>query len=346
MSWLVAAWALMAGWGDVCLYGADAPAAPQETKAAAQQGTTKKPAAGKKAAKPKGGAKSKSTELKIDGSSTVKPISAAAAEAFKDEVRKDAKISVGLSGTGGGFTKFIAGEIEICDASRLIKDKEKAECEKAGIEYVAFTVAQDGLAIVVHKSNDWVDCISVEELKAIWAPEDSKAGTKPPKTWKEINSSWPDEALDLYGPGKDSGTFEFFTEVVVGKSKSSRSDYQPSENDLALVTGVANGSHALGYFGLGYYESNKDKLKLLSVKNAQGECVEPSAETVLNGSYSPLSRPLFIYVRKDALQRPFVQEFVKFYLENCAVLAQEAKYISPSEETQAENLKTFEAAIQ
>ena len=280
-----------------------------------------------------------STRIVIDGSSTVYPITSAAADEFKASVRTDANISVGLSGTGGGFKKFIKGEIDICDASRPVKSTEKEELAKAGVEYVEFTIAQDGMAIVVHKDNDWVDCITVEQLKKMWAPSDSA-----PKKWNEINPKWPNEPLDLYGAGTDSGTFEFFTEAIVGKAKESRSDYNPSENDSQLVTGVAGSRYSLGYFGLGYYMNNTDKLKLLAIDNGDGNCVQPSEATVTDGTYKPLSRPLFIYVSKKAMARPIVQEFIKYYLENAAELAKSAFFIAPSEAAMKANQEVLAGA--
>ena len=295
--------------------------------------------------KGKKGSASDSTRIVIDGSSTVYPITSAAADEFKETERTDANISVGLSGTGGGFKKFEAGEIDICNASRPVKAEEKEKLKKAKIEYIEFTIAQDGMAVVTHKDNDWVDCITVKELKAIWAPANKASGKTPPKKWKDVNPAWPDEEMDLYGAGTDSGTFEFFTEAIVGKAKESRSDYNPSENDSQLVTGVAGSRYSLGYFGLGYYMNNKDRLKLLAIDNGDGKCVKPSVETVVNGTYKPLSRPLFIYVRKDSLKRPIVKEFVEYYLNNAAALAEATYFVAPSEETVKKDMEILAKAV-
>ncbi len=235
--------------------------------------------------------------IQVDGSSTVYPITEAVAEDFKTE-QPGVRVTVGLSGTGGGMKKFVAGEIDICDASRPIKDAESAACKASGIEYIELEVAFDGLSVVVNPENDWGDCITVEQLKAIWQPESTV------QKWSDLNPEWPSEPIKLYGPGTDSGTFEYFTEAIVGEARKSRADYSPSEDDNMLVTGVAGGKYALGYFGYAYYEENKDRLKLLGIDNGDGNCVKPSVEAVRNGTYKPLSRPLYIYVNKKALQRP------------------------------------------
>lgn len=244
----------------------------------------------------------------IDGSSTVFPISQAIAEVFHEQ-HPNIDITVTQSGTGGGMKKFVVNELDICDASRPIKSEEVAKCSENGIEFVELEVAIDGLSVVVNKQNDWVDCMTIEELKKIWEPE-SKV-TK----WSEVNPSWPDEPIALYGADTDSGTFEYFTEVVNGKAKASRTEYTYNSDDNLLVQGVADGKYALGYFGYGYYAENQDKLKALSIKkDAESECVAPTPETIENGTYSPMARPLFIYINKAALKRPEVAEFVKFYL--------------------------------
>ena len=245
--------------------------------------------------------------ISIDGSSTVYPISQAVAEIFKQE-NPELEISVGSSGTGGGMKKFIVGEIDICDASRPMKDAEKEECAAKGVEFLELQVAIDGLSVVVNPANDWVECMSISELKKIWEPN-SKV-TK----WSDVNPAWPAEEIKLYGADTDSGTFEYFTEAVNGKSKESRSDYTPASNDNVLVSGVSDSKYALGYFGYGYYAENTDRLKVLSIKATDdAECVAPTPETIESGKYTPMARPLFIYVTKTALKRPEVRKFVDFY---------------------------------
>jgi phosphate transport system substrate-binding protein len=276
------------------------------------------------------------TTLQIDGSSTLYPITEAVAEEFRPD-HPNVRITVGLSGTGAGFKKFYTGTIEICDASRPIKDAEIEACKANGIEYVEFKVAYDGLSVIVNPENTWCDCLTVEQLKQLWQPESTV------NKWSDLDPMWPNERIQLYGPGTDSGTFEYFTEVIVGKSKSSRSDYSRSEDDNVLVTGVAGDKFALGYFGFAYYEENKSRLKLLGVKDGDGECVKPSLETVRENSYKPLSRPLYIYVAKTALARPEVREFMTFYLENAGKLAGEVGYVPlPDAERQASRGKLEE----
>jgi phosphate transport system substrate-binding protein len=251
-----------------------------------------------------------------------------------------AKVPVRASGTGGGMKQFTVGEIDITGASRPMTDTEKAACEKNKIDYIELTVAFDGLAVVVNPQNDWCDCITVEQLKNIWRPESDGTVTK----WSDVNPDWPDEELKLYGPGTDSGTFDYFTEVIVGEARSSRPDYTASENDNALVRGVVADKGALGYFGFAYYAENKDDLKLLSVKG-DGECVLPSEETVRDGSYAPLSRPIFVYVNMKSLERPEVAEFVKFYMANAARLAKEVGYVPAPDEVAANNDKVLAEAL-
>lgn len=282
-----------------------------------------------------------SGSVRIDGSSTVFPISMAAAEEFRKK-QPNVKVPVSYSGTGGGMKMFAAGEIDICDASRAIKDSEKKACEKAGVEFIELTVAFDGLAVVVNKSeNDWCECISVEELKTIWRPESD--GTV--VNWSDVNPEWPDVELKLYGPGHDSGTFDYFTQAIVGEEKASRPDYTASENDNALVRGVAADKGALGYFGYAYYAENQDQLKLLAVDGGSG-CVKPSESTVRDGSYYPLSRPLFVYVRTSSLKRPEVADFVQFYLENAGQLATDVGYVPVSKEVATENNERLKTTLQ
>lgn len=260
-----------------------------------------------------------SGKIIIDGSSTVYPITTAIAEEFKNE-QPDVEISVAMSGTGGGMKKFVAGEIDICDASRPIKQEEIDKAKEKGIDYVELEVAYDGISVVVNKDNDWVDSITVDELNKIWA-KDSKV-----KTWKDVNPKWPDEQIKLYGPGTDSGTFEFFTEKINKKAKESRTDYTPSEDDNTLVQGVAGDKDAMGYFGFAYYEENKDKLKVLKIDSGKG-AIEPTFDTILDKSYSPLSRPLYIYINKKSFDQAQVKAFVKYYLDNAADISKEVGYV-------------------
>src|SRR5213592_1388153 len=254
-----------------------------------------------------------------DGSSTVFPITEAVAEEFK-KVQPDVNVTVGISGTGGGFKKFCNGETDFSDASRPIKDEEKQSCAAKAIEYVEFQIGFDGLSIITNPSNDFVDCLTTAELKAIWSP-DSKVNN-----WKDVRAGFPDKALKLYGPGTDSGTFDYFTEVINGTAKASRSDYTASEDDNVLVQGIEGDSGGLGYFGFAYYEENASKLKLLGVDSGSG-CTEPARDTILANTYKPLSRPLFVYVKKTALQRPEVKEFIRYFLTDGRTLIDEVGYV-------------------
>lgn len=258
-------------------------------------------------------------KIVIDGSSTVYPITMAVAEEFKNE-QPDVEVSVAMSGTGGGMKKFVTGEIDICDASRGIKQEEIDQAKANGIDYVELEIAYDGISVVINKDNTWIDSITVDELNKIWA-KDSKI-----KTWKEVNPNWPDEPLKLYGPGTDSGTFEFFTEKINKVAKESRTDYTPSEDDNVLVQGIAGDKAAMGYFGFAYYEENTDKLKVLKIDDGKGP-VEPTAQTIKDKTYSPLSRPLFIYINKAKMDQPQVKAFVKYYIDNAAVLSEEVGYV-------------------
>lgn len=251
--------------------------------------------------------------ISIDGSSTVYPITEAVAEEFRTEA-PGVKVTVGLSGTGGGFKKFSRGETDINDASRLIKDEEIAMCTENKIDYVDLEVAYDGLAVVVNPQNDWVKELTVADLKKMWEPE----AQGKIKYWNQIRPEWPKEEIHLYGAGVESGTYDYFTEAIVGKSHSSRGDYTGSEDDNVLVQGVSGDKFALGFFGMAYYEENKAKLKIVPIDdqndaNGKGGVI-PTVETVLNKSYAPLSRPLFIYINSKAVQRPEVIKFVDFYL--------------------------------
>lgn len=276
-------------------------------------------------------------EIKIDGSSTVYPITEAVAEEFRVE-QPDVKVTVGVSGTGGGFKKFGRGEIDINDASRPIKEQEAATCKENNISYVELKVAFDGLVIVVNKENTWVDHFTVEELKKIWEPEAQEKITK----WNQIRSTWPAADFHLYGPGVASGTYDYFTEAIVGKSGSSRGDYTASEDDNVLVQGIAGDKNGIAFFGLAYYTENKENLKLAGVDNGKGP-VLPSIETVKNGTYAPLARPVFIYVTDAASKRPEITSFVNFYLANGASLVSDVGYIPLTAEEYQSEIAKFKA---
>ncbi|HKY60714.1 MAG TPA: PstS family phosphate ABC transporter substrate-binding protein [Gemmatimonadota bacterium] len=261
-----------------------------------------------------------SGSVEIDGSSTVFPITEAVAEEFQ-RLHPNTRVTVGVSGTGGGFKRFCAGETDISDASRPIKDTEADDCRQNGIAHTELRVAWDGLSVVTNPSNDFVDCLTVDELKRIWEPGSQV------NNWNQVRTGFPDKRLILYGPGTDSGTFDYFTEAIVGEEDASRSDYTPSEDDNVLVQGVEGDPGALGYFGYAYYEENADRLKLLGVDGGSG-CVQPSVETIESGEYAPLSRPLFIYVSDRGLAKPQVQRFVEFYLEEGAGLVPDVGYIA------------------
>jgi phosphate transport system substrate-binding protein len=249
-------------------------------------------------------------ELVADGSSTVYPITQAAAEEFLRYAR-GVRVSVGVAGTGGGFKRFCSGDTDINDASRPILREEIEACVAAGVEFIELPVAYDGLAVVVHPSNTWATCLTRDELRRVWQPEAQRKLT----TWRQIRASFPDKPLKLFGPATDSGTFDYFTRAIVGTEKASRGDYQASEDDNILVTGVAGEEGALGYFGYAYVVENPDKVKVVGVDDAgDGRCVAPSVETIKDGSYQPLSRTLFLYVRKSSAERPEVRAFVEFYL--------------------------------
>ena len=268
--------------------------------------------------------------IKIDGSSTVYPITEAVAEEFQRS--KGVKVTVGESGTGGGFKKFCRGETDISDASRPISQKEIDACKEGGVQFIELPIAYDALTVVVNSKNDWVKQITVAELKKIWEP-----GSKV-KNWKEVNATYPDKAINLYGPGTASGTFDYFTEAVNGKAKASLTDYTPSEDDNVLVQGVAGNVGGMAYFGMAYYQENTDKLKAVPVVAKEGaKPVLPSEATVMDGTYQPLSRPLFIYVNATAAAfKPEVKAFVTYYLENAPQLVKEVKYVPlPKEDYEA-----------
>ncbi|MCA9185335.1 MAG: PstS family phosphate ABC transporter substrate-binding protein [Pirellulaceae bacterium] len=276
--------------------------------------------------------------IRIDGSSTVFPVSEAMTEIYRD-VSPETLTDVGFSGTGGGFKKLIQGELDICDASRPVKEAELSELAAQGIELVELQIAYDGLAVVVNPGNDWCSCLTVAQLKELWRPNSSV------KKWSDMNPDWPNETINLFGPGTDSGTFDYFCEAIVGEEKASRQDYTQNEDDNFLVRGIAEDKYALGYFGLAYYLENKDTLKLVGVDNGSG-CILPSPDTVNDGTYTPLSRPLFIYVTKQALsQRADVVDFVKYYLEHAAEVAAKVGYVPVPDDVAAANNDKLLAAL-
>jgi len=275
--------------------------------------------------------------VRVDGSSTVFPITEAVAEEFQ-RANPGTRVTVGISGTGGGFEKLAAGEVDICDASRRITDAERKKCEAAGVETIELRIAFDGIAIVVHPENDWLDSITVDQLGRLWQPESSI------QKWQDLNPDWPDEEIKLYGPGTDSGTFDYFTENIVGETGASRGDYTASEDDNVIVRGVSADLYALGYFGFAYYAENQDQMKLLAVES-EGSPVRPSVETIRSGQYRPLSRPLYVYVRRSSLERETVESFVRFYLEHADELASEVGYVAVSDDVAAENEQVLEEAV-
>ena len=268
--------------------------------------------------------------IEIDGSSTVFPITEAVAEEFRKEAPQ-VQVNVGVSGSGGGFKRFTAGETDISDASRPIGDNEAAAAVENGIEYYEFLVGVDGLSVMVSPKNDFVDCMTVEQLHELWKP--GSAVNK----WSDLDSSWPDSDINLYGPGTDSGTFDYFTEEINGEAQASRADYTASEDDNVLVQGINGDRNALGYFGFAYYAENSDKLKLIGVDSGSG-CVIPSVDTIASGDYGPLSRPLFIYVSETSLERPEVREFTRFYMEHGRELTREVGYVPLTEAEYRANL--------
>ena len=267
-----------------------------------------------------------SGSIQIDGSSTVYPVTEAVAEEFRAEA-PEVKVTVGVSGTGGGFKKFVRGEIDINNASRAISTEEAAQAKESNITFEQLEITYDGLTVVVHPQNNWVKDITVAELKKIWEP----AAQNKIMRWNQIRPEWPNQEIHLYGAGVESGTYDYFTEAIVGKSHASRGDYTASEDDNVLVQGVSTDPNALGFFGFAYYQENKDKLKAVPVDDqneANGKgAISPTIETVKDGTYAPLSRPLFLYVNSKAVARPEVVAFINFYLDNAAELSQEVGYI-------------------
>ena len=271
-----------------------------------------------------------SGEIIIDGSSTVFPITEAVAEEFR-MIYPDVEIPIGVSGTGGGFKKFVIKETDINDASRPIKDAEAADAATNGVEYVEFTVAYDGLSVLVNIENDFVDSLTMEELNMIWKADSTVM------TWQDVRPEWPDETIKLYGAGTDSGTFDYFTEEVNGETGAIRTDFTPSEDDNVLVQGIAGDKYALGFFGYAYYIENTDKLKAVKIDNGSGP-VEPTFDTIKDGSYAPLSRPLFLYVTKKALAEEHVRAFITYYLTEGAALITEVGYVPLEDARYAEEL--------
>jgi phosphate transport system substrate-binding protein len=283
------------------------------------------------------GSSNLSGTIEVDGSSTVGPFVTAGAEQFQTQ-NGGVNVTVGISGTGGGFERFCAGETDISDASRPIKDDEEVPvCEKNGIEYTELQIANDGIAVVVNKENDWAQCLTVDQLKKIWEPN-SKVDN-----WNQVDSSFPDQKLTLAGPGTDSGTFDFFTDQINGEEDASRTDYQATEDDNVIVQAVEGDKGGLGYFGLSYFEQNQENLNDVQVDGGSG-CVTPSADSVQDGSYTPLSRPLFIYVKNSSLQKPEVKAFVKYLLDNEESIAQSSLFVPMTDEQAQKSNSDFEAA--
>ena len=282
-----------------------------------------------------GGGDGLSGRIQADGSSTVGPFTTLAAEQFGRE-NSDVRVTVGVSGTGGGFERFCAGETDISNASRPIEDDEKAACESKGIDYVEFQVANDALTVVVNPENE-VDCLTVAQLKKIWEPS-SKVNN-----WNQVDPSFADEKLSLFGAGTDSGTFDYFTDEINGEEGRSRSDYSATEDDNVPVQGVAGTKGALGYFGFSYFEQNQDKVKAVAIDGGGG-CVEPSVETAQDGSYKPLSRPLFIYVKKASFERPEVEAFVRYIIDNADSIAEGALFVPLTDEQVQKAEADFDAA--
>jgi phosphate transport system substrate-binding protein len=277
-----------------------------------------------------------SGRIQADGSSTVGPYTTAAAESFQD-VEPGVQVTVGVSGTGGGFERFCRGETDLSNASRAIKDEEIAACKKEGIEYAEFQVANDALTVVVNTENDWAECLTVEQLKTIW-----NTGSKV-NNWNQVDPSFPDQQLKLFGPGTDSGTFDYFTDEINGEEGASRSDYGASEDDNVIVQGVTGEKGGLGYFGFSYFEANQDSLKAVEIDGGDG-CVAPSVETAQDGTYKPLSRPLFIYAKTESFERPEVEAFVQHVLDNETAIAESSQFVPLTDEQLEQAKSDFEAA--
>lgn len=274
--------------------------------------------------------------IKIDGSSTVFPVTEAVAEEFQ-KANRNVRVTVGISGTGGGFKKFCNGETDISNASRPILQKEIDECKKQGIQYIELPVAYDAVTVVINPQNNWATSMTIAELKKIWEPAAQGKVTN----WSQVRARFPNAPLNLFGPGADSGTFDYFTEAVTGKSKESRTDFTASEDDNVLVQGVARDRNALGFFGFAYYEANKNRLKAVAIDNGKGP-VLPSLETVKNGTYQPLSRPIFIYINATSANKPEVQNFVRFYMTEGSKLVEEVGYVPLPDSAYTTALRNFQ----
>jgi phosphate transport system substrate-binding protein len=283
-----------------------------------------------------GGDSSDGGSISADGSSTVGPYVTAAAEGFRDAA--GGNVTVGISGTGGGFERFCRGETDLSNASRPIKDEEATACSENGVEYLELQVANDALTLVVNSANDWVTCLSVEELSAIWQPGSTV------DSWKDVRPSFPDEPLKLFGPGTDSGTFDYFTDEINGEEGASRTDYSASEDDNVIVQGVAGTPGGLGYFGFSYYEEHQDTLRALEVDAGSG-CVAPSAESAQAGDYVPLSRPLYVYVKTTSLERPEVADFLRYMLDNEKEIAGRARFVPLADAQLAASKQKLQDAI-
>jgi phosphate transport system substrate-binding protein len=277
--------------------------------------------------------------IKMDGSSTVFPIAEAVAEEFQISKRGQVRVTVGIAGTGGGFKRFCRGETDISDASRPILKEEMEVCRAAGIKYLELPIAFDALTVVVNPQNTWVKSLTIADLKKMWEPAAQARVTK----WNQVRAEWPNQPLMLFGPGADSGTFDYFTEAVNGKAKAIRGDYTASEDDNVLVQGVENNKNAIGYFGFAYYIAHKDKMRAVPIDNGKGKLVGPSIDGVIDGSYQPLSRPLFVYVKETAAQRPEVQEFIRFLLGEGADLVKEVGYVPLPQQAYKTALQHFES---
>jgi len=278
-----------------------------------------------------------SGRIEADGSSTVGPYTTAAAERFQQQ-NGGVQVTVGVSGTGGGFERFCRGETDLSNASRPIKEEEATACKDKGVEYVEFQVANDALTVVVNKDNDWVTCLTTEQLAKIWGPSSEV------NNWNQVDASFPDEKLSLFGPGTDSGTFDYFTGEINGEEGASRSDYNASEDDNTTVTGVAGEKGGLGYFGFSYFEENQDKLNAVEIDGGDG-CVAPSVTAAQDGTYKPLSRPLFIYVKKDALTRPEVAAFIQYILDNETAIAEASQFVPLTDEQLTKAKSDLETAL-
>ena len=276
-----------------------------------------------------------SGEIVSDGSSTVGPMTQAVAEEFNAQA-PNVQISVDISGTGGGFERFCQGETDVQNASRPIDEEEAAICAENGVDWYEFEVAYDGITVVTNPENAFLECLTTEQLASIWQMDGAQ-------TWADVSPEWPAETINLYGPGTDSGTFDYFVEAILGENEI-RQDFTPSEDDNVLVEGVSGDANSLGYFGAAYYQENQDILKAVAIDNGEG-CVVPTPESIQDGSYAPLSRPLFVYVRADSLERPEVAEFMRFYLTDAAALAPEVGYVASPEDVYAADVESLESAL-